>query len=190
MKKPIIIAAVIIAVIGIAAAVIICKTPVREHYDKAQYPLKYTELVEKYSKEYDLDESFVYAVIRTESGFRPAAESEVGAKGLMQLMPDTYDWLCMRLGEEKDESALYDPETNIRLGTYLYHYLIEQFGDKGTAVAAYHAGLGIVAQWLEDPEYSKDGVHLENIPYADTAHYVDKVLKTEEIYRQLYPFGG
>ena len=185
-KKHIIIAAVCVAVIAAAAAIIIAKLPIKEKYDKAQYPLKYTELVEKYCEEYELDEAFVYAVIRTESGFRPQAVSEAGAKGLMQLMPDTYDWLCMRLGEKKDDKALYDPETNIRLGTYLYHYLIEQFGDEGTAVAAYHAGLGIVAQWLEDPEYSKDGVHLHTIPYPDTAHYVDKVLKAEKIYKELY----
>ena len=63
------------------------------------YPRKYADLVEKYSKEYGVDENLVFAVIKTESNFDPSAESEVGARGLMQLMEDAYDWVGYRMGD-------------------------------------------------------------------------------------------
>ena len=66
------------------------------------YPRKYADLVEKYSKEYGVDENLVFAVIKTESNFDPSAESEVGARGLMQLMEDAYDWVGYRMGDGRE----------------------------------------------------------------------------------------
>ena len=153
---------------------------------KTLYPHKYSDCVEKYSAQYGVDEDLIYAVIRTESSFRTDAGSDAGAAGLMQIMPETFDWLCMRLGEQAQFSELYEPDTAIRFGTYLLHLLLEEFGDTRTALAAYHAGRGRVAEWLEDASVSPDGQTLENIPYRDTAHYVRKVERAVEMYTKIY----
>ena len=153
---------------------------------KTLYPHKYAEIVEKYSAQYGVDADLVYAVIRTESSFRPDAGSEVGAAGLMQIMPETFEWLCMRMHEQATFDALYDPDTAIRFGTYLLHLLLEEFGDTRTALAAYHAGRGRVVKWLDDASVSPDGKTLEHIPYRDTAHYVQKVDRAMQMYKKIY----
>ena len=150
------------------------------------YPLKYSELVEKYSAEYNLDEAFVYAVIETESGFNKDAVSEVGARGLMQIMPDTFALISMKLGDKATYSMATDPETSIRYGCYYYRYLSERYGRVQEVLASYHAGLGNVNKWLKDSRYSSDGKTLHTIPFPTTKKYVKKVLLTENIYQKLY----
>lgn len=156
------------------------------YLDKS-YPLGYQSYVERYSKEYGVDKYFVYAVIRTESGFRPDAVSNVGARGLMQLMEDTFDWIKFRMGDE--ETVYYDmfkAEDNIKYGCWLLGYLYDEFGSVEVAAAAYHAGRGNVNNWLADSRYSSDGVHLDTIPISDTAHYVSKITKAMDVYVRMY----
>lgn len=151
------------------------------------HPIKYENLVERYSRENDLDKYLVYAVIKTESGFDPQAVSNVGARGLMQIMEPTFDWVKYRLGDEDSRYLdMYDPETNIRYGCWLIGYLCREFGDVDTAMAAYHAGRGQVGEWLEDGDISADGVHLDVIPISDTAHYVSKIDRALDTYKKLY----
>lgn len=156
-------------------------------YLEIAYPIKYQSWVEKYAAENHLNKYFVYAVIKTESGFDPSAESNVGARGLMQIMEDTFDWIKFK---SDDEDAvyydMYDAETNIRYGCYLLGYLMDEFGSVEVAAAAYHAGRGNVNSWLSDKKYSSDGVHLDNIPISDTAHYVNKITKAMNKYIKLY----
>ena len=90
---------------------------------KTLYPLKYEDYVEVYAKQNNLSPSFVYAVIECESSFDNEAVSYIGATGLMQIMPDTFKWIAEKLGEVYSEGLLYDPETNIRYGTYYLSYL-------------------------------------------------------------------
>lgn len=153
---------------------------------KTLYPLGYNEFVETYTQEFNLEKSFVYAVIKNESDFNPKAVSYADARGLMQLLPETFIWLQSKTKENLSEEMLFDAETSIKYGCMLYSILIDMFGDKETAVAAYHAGLGNVQKWLSDKEYSSDGVHLDKIPFKSTASYVKKVIKTEKIYQKLY----
>ena len=153
---------------------------------KTLYPQKYTDSVTAYSAQYGVDATLVYAVIRTESSFDPDAESSVGARGLMQIMPDTLEWLCYRMGEDVSFDALSEPDTAIRFGTFFLHLLMQEFGDERTALAAYHAGRGSVLQWLDNAEFSSDGKTLDRIPYPDTAHYVGKVERAKEMYQNLY----
>lgn len=151
------------------------------------HPIKYEQYVEKYSRDNDLDKFLVYAVIKTESGFDPQALSNVGARGLMQIMEDTFDWVSYRLGDEETKYLdMYDAETNIRYGCWLLGYLCKEFGDVETAMAAYHAGRGQVNEWLSDKSISSDGVHLDSIPIKDTAHYVGKIVKAMDTYQRLY----
>lgn len=153
------------------------------------YPQKYSEYVEKYSKEYDVDKELVYAVIKTESGFRPEVESTVGARGLMQLMPETFEWLQLSndgaVVHSKDD--LFDPEINIKYGTLCLSDLLGMYGgDEKTAIAAYNAGMTIVDEWLKDSRYSDNYISLKMIPYPETKEYVEKVLKNKEIYIKIY----
>ncbi len=153
---------------------------------KTLYPLKFADYVETHSAANNLSKHFVYAVIECESGFDPEAVSHVGAVGLMQIMPDTYEWISMKLGEENDFSKATVPEVSIKYGCYLYGYLINKYGSEETALAAYHAGMGNADKWLKDERYSSDGKTLHTIPFPTTAKYVKKVIMTKNIYEKLY----
>lgn len=143
-------------------------------------PSEYTPMIIETAKEYDLDPDLVLAVVETESSFVPDVVSSVGARGLMQITEPTFDWLAGRLGEEGKyrHEDLADPALGVRYGCVLLRYLMDDFdGETATVLAAYHAGINITHQWLENPAYSSDGRTLDTIPYEDTAYYVDKVLR-------------
>ena len=150
------------------------------------YPRGFSDIVEEKAEKYKLDFALLYALIETESGFDENAVSSVGAKGLTQITPDTFEWLQMKKGESYAVDALLTPEISIDYGAYFLSILIEEFGDTKTALAAYHAGRGIVNEWLDDKRYSNDGKTLENIPYEDTDAYTNQVLKVRERYCDLY----
>ena len=155
---------------------------------KIIYPQKYSELVERYSEQFGVDESLVYAVIYTESGFDSGARSDVGAIGLMQIMPETFDWLQTKLRPETPLEAddLYDPEVNIRYGVFFLSLLREEFGCDRLAIAAYHAGRGSVNSWIRDNLVPSQGCELSDIPTSDTGHYVSKVEKARGVYLDIY----
>ncbi len=151
------------------------------------YPKDYKEYVERYSAEYGVDTDFCFAMIKCESNFNPEAVSSAGAKGLMQMTPDTFRWVCGRLyGAEVDEELLFDPETNIKCGIYYLSYLQGEFSGEREVIAAYNAGPSHVKEWLADSRYSTDGVTLEDLPFKETENHVKKVLKAREIYIKLY----
>lgn len=150
------------------------------------YPRQYVKIVEENAEQFEIDESLLYALIRTESGFDKNAVSSVGAKGLTQITPDTFSWLQTKTGEKYEEDALFDPEISVYYGAYFLDMLLEEFGDTETALAAYHAGRGKVNEWLSDPRISPDGETLENIPFEDTAGYVKRVIKNTEKYKKIY----
>lgn len=181
--------AVIFILIVIVAIVMGYKAARRSEYEYrlAAHPKKYSEYVSKYAQEYEIDEDLIYAVIKTESDFDCEAVSNVGARGLMQIMEETFDWIKYRLDDEESVyDDMFDPEMNIRYGAYLMDYLLEKFGDKDTAVAAYHSGAGSVSSWLEDKENSSDGKRLDNIPSNTAAHYVNKINNALSNYKELY----
>lgn len=156
-------------------------------YIKQNYPIKFENYVEKYSAEFNVDKYLVYAVIKTESGFRRDAVSDVGARGLMQIMEDTFDWIKFKMDD--DDAVyydMYDPEKNIKYGCWLLGYLYDEFGNVEAVAAAYHAGRGNVNEWLADRRYSLDGEHLDKIPIKDTEYYVHKITKAMDMYLKLY----
>lgn len=175
----------ILIVISAAVFFIACSVTT-ESALKVFYPMKYTEFVEKYSAEYGVEPELVYAVIKTESSFNPDAVSDADAVGLTQITPETFDWIKTKLGEEDENLSLFNPETSIKYGAFFLGYLLDEFGNTDTALAAYHAGRGRVNGWLEDKEISPDGKTLSDIPIPETAHYVKKVNKALNIYNNLY----
>lgn len=155
---------------------------------KLIYPTEYSEYVEKYSEENDLDKYLVYAMIKAESNFDPTVKSASDARGLMQLMEETAVERSNIIADESVEVYdLYDPETNIRLGTSYLKYLIDLYdGNIVLAVTAYNAGLGNVEQWIKDGIIKKDGSDIENIPYQETSNYVRKILNNYQMYLKIY----
>ncbi len=181
-----------IAVIVIVAALALAVGGVVLHYAydaylKAAYPLKYESIVSTYADEYDLPPSLIYAVIHTESHFREDAVSHAGAKGLMQLMDTTYEWIQTKFPEDPEPlDRIFEPEINIRCGAKVLDVLHDMFTHSETAIAAYNAGNGTVSKWLKDPEYSADGETLTHIPFTETENYVKRVLSARERYQTLY----
>ena len=151
---------------------------------RAVFRTKYDDLIEKYAAEYEIEPAVLYGFIKTESNFNPYAVSSAGAKGLMQITPETFEWLQYKLGENLPESQLFEPETNIRYGAYLLSYLLDEFEFLDTAAAAYNAGISCVKSWLKNSAYSSDGKRLSYIPYGETRYYVTKIkaaIKSYEI---------
>lgn len=158
-----------------------------------QYPLEYRDLIESTAESYNLQPAFVASIIRNESSFQPRAESGVGARGLMQLMPDTAEWIAGKMkiqGYAFDR--MYDPESNIRFGCWYLNYLSSLFhGDPVCVACAYHAGQGKVTAWLSDPLLSSGGItlNLDRMPDGPTKTYARRVIRAYGIYQTLY-FDG
>ena len=153
----------------------------------------YTDLIETYASRNGIEPAYVCAVIYRESHYDPTAVSSVGARGLMQLMPDTGTWWAGNLGlKDYTSDSLFLPEVNIRLGVRYLRYLSEKFaGDPILVACGYHAGAGNVESWLK--KYSSDGVTLtlDQIPMEDTRTYARRVMESYAIYLQYYyPSGG
>lgn len=153
-------------------------------YIKKKLPIKYQQIVEEASQKYNIDKYFIYAVISTESSFREDIESHAGAKGLMQVLPSTAEWLNEKYKLNLDEENLFDPKTNIEFGCCYLSFLIQKFEVLKTACAAYNAGQGNVDEWLN--KYSDDGKNLNYIPFKETEKYVKRVMTRYEIYKDLY----
>ncbi len=155
-----------------------------------QYPLQYRDLIEQYAAEFNLSPAFVSAVIRNESSFRPTVESGDGARGLMQLMPDTAEWIARKLQVSGYAfERMYDPASNIRFGCWYLNYLSKLFlGDPVAVTAAYHAGQGQVKVWLSDPLLSEDGysLSLASLPDGPTKNYAGRVTRDYGIYQAKY----
>ena len=156
----------------------------------AHYPIVFRPLIEQYAAEYNLRPSFVAAVILNESSFDPLAESHAGARGLMQLMPDTAEWIAGKLHIEGYAfERMNDPESNIRFGCWYLNYLSRMFrGDPVCVISAYHAGQGQVSAWLSNPAYSPDGIVMpwETMPDGPTKKYAGKVTRDDAIYQEKY----
>lgn len=150
------------------------------------FPREYSTYVEEYSAKYDLNPDLVYAVMKTESNFNPDAQSDVGAKGLMQITDTTGQWIAEQIGVNNfNSSMLKDPQTSIEFGCWYLEDLYQQYGDWDLVIAAYNAGRGNVDSWLNNGDYSKDG-NLSYIPFSETDKYVKKVEVFEQIYAVLY----
>lgn len=157
--------------------------------DKGSYPQKYSEYVEYYAGKYALDPLVLYAVIRTESGFDAAAQSGVDARGLMQITEETFQWIKSRIAPDEEIAFddLFDPETNIRFGSYYFTCCLERYqNDLATAAAAYHSGWGTVDRLLEEG-HSQNGLTLASFPYPQMRRYVEKITRSYARYQELYP---
>jgi len=153
------------------------------------YPYPHQDLVELYARANGVDSALVASVIMTESKFRKNALSHRGAVGLMQIMPETGEWIAQQLGESDfTEEQLWEPETNIRYGVWYLAELQREFaGNDFLALAAYNAGRGTVRGWMEEGRWPLTFHSLNSIPYPETRDYVKNVLRDRTKYKSLYP---
>lgn len=153
---------------------------------RMRYPLLFREVVLQEAARAQLPPSLVAAVILQESEFHPAACSSVGARGLMQLMPETAEWIHQALESRPGKPDLLEPTTNVRLGSTYLNYLRERFeGEEVAVLAAYNAGPQQTEDWIR----ARPGTRFQigDIPFPETRCYVEAVLDSERRYRELYP---
>jgi Soluble lytic murein transglycosylase and related regulatory proteins (some contain LysM/invasin domains) len=179
-------AKLIIMLIIILGAVMLLKASYKSFINNA-YPIKFEDKVLKYSKEFEVEPELVFSVIRTESHFNKFANSYANAKGLMQLTPETFEWLQTKISEDNEytEDDLYDEDINIKYGTKFLQILVEEFEDYETVACAYHAGRGNVNDWLNDEKLNAGNNKLVSIPINETKVYAGRVLDTIKIYKSI-----
>jgi soluble lytic murein transglycosylase len=139
-------------------------------------------------KQQELDEAWVYGLIRQESRFISDARSSAGAMGLMQLMPGTAKWVSKKMGVRKYRPALVtEVNTNLTLGTYyLKHVLTLSDNQPLLASAAYNAGPGRVSQWRDEKQPLEGAIYAETIPFNETRDYVKKVMSNSMYYARSF----
>ncbi|MBB6670994.1 lytic transglycosylase domain-containing protein [Cohnella nanjingensis] len=153
------------------------------------YPISYEEEIHRSADHYQVDPLLIAAIIRVESNFKAQAVSPKGAIGIMQIMPDTADWILKQddFNGLTVQQAGERADAGIRLGTWYVRELQRQFkGDLVQTLAAYNAGPGKVRQWLERKTWDGKEETLRDIPYGETRHYVQRVLFYHKKYKQLY----
>ena len=160
----------------------------RGRMDLSRYPMTYAPEIRAAAAEFSLDPAYVASVVLAESSFDAEAVSSAGAIGLMQIMPDTGEWIAGKLEDEPfDVQRLYQPEVNLRYGCWYLRFLLDRYDeDMYTASTAYHQGQGRVDQWLEDPQYSQDGRTLTAISSAVTDTYVNRIMESYAHYQELF----
>jgi soluble lytic murein transglycosylase len=163
---------------GLAGGLVYLEDAKPGWYAKLRYPLAYEHLIVGHARNYELDAALVAAVIYRESKFDPSARSRSGAIGLMQLLPDTAQGIATHTGGSAFVvDDLYDPEINVRYGSFYLRRLIRKYDDERLALAAYNAGQRHVDEWIASGE---------GIGFAETREYVDEVVELRGVYARAY----
>lgn len=162
--------------------------PGHEELWRLAYPRAYAEVVENGGAPHDVEPALVWAVMREESGFQADATSFAGARGLLQIMPETGAKLASDAGLAGfDPEDLFQPDVNIRLGALYLRQLQERFPGRFSAtIGSYNAGPSAVSRWIEERSGLDDDEWVESIPYSQTRTYVKRVLRSWHAYRTLY----
>jgi soluble lytic murein transglycosylase len=170
--------AMVVLAVGVVAAVALVQDAKPGWWQRLWYPLRYEQIVRGHARNYSLDPALVAAVIYQESKFKPNARSTSGAVGLMQLLPDTANGIALHTGGAAFRvDDLYDPEINVRYGSWYLRHLLRKYGDERTALAAYNAGQDNVDRWRRNGR---------GIQFPETRAYVDRVEDLKTIYRDAY----
>ena len=161
--------------------------------EKHLYPIEFSEIVNSCAEMYDLDEAVIYALIKETSNFSSNYVSEDGKIGLMQLSKETFLWLTEeKLGENLDAGLLYEPQTNVRYGSYYLLILTSRYEDWETIFAAYLCGSETVDAWIAEWKVSQktEATTEFMIPDTKVRREVQKIQRTIEKYHELYKQKG
>ena len=178
--------AVVVLAVVVAAAV----APWADQaVNEVTLPLRHDDIIRQQAEDKDLDPALIAGVIFAESHFRDQT-SHAGAKGLMQLMPQTADYIARKSGGTAFvQGDLATPQVNIAYGSWYLRYLLEKYdGREVLALAAYNAGEGKVDEWVAVATARGERFRVaDHIPFAETRGYVRKVLSARDDYRRTYP---
>ena len=157
------------------------------HDFSLRYLAPYRDALRAHIREHGLEEAWVYGLMRQESRFITAAKSDVGAAGLMQVMPSTARWIAKKLGlKSYKQSLIHQLDINLRLGTYYMKTVLSWFDDSPVlASAAYNAGPGRARRWRGDQPL-EGAIYAETIPFDETRDYVKKVMSNTIYYAKLF----
>ena len=177
-----------LAVLGLAAVVgaaAVGLGPLGDAYREIVLPLRHDDIIRQQATEKDLDPALIAAVIYEESRFRDQT-SNAGARGLMQITPDTADFIARRSGGTRFvHQDLATPQINVAYGSWFLRYLIDHYGGNETlAVAAYNAGVSNVDRWVEEAGGAEAFETARHVPFPETREYVDNVAESRESYRR------
>jgi soluble lytic murein transglycosylase len=174
-------------VLVVAVAVVLSMPFVRKAVNELGLPLANADVIRQQAAEKHLDPALIAAVIYAETKFEPRV-SVAGAVGLMQVMPETAEFLARRSGATTFTVAdLSTPQVNIAYGSYYLRYLIDEFrGNVMFALAAYNGGDANVDQWIAEARSQGHKLTVQEIPFPETRAYVEKVLAAQQDYRHKY----
>jgi soluble lytic murein transglycosylase len=179
--------AVIVAALA-AIALLSLKPWADKAVQEITLPLRHEDIIRQQAEDKNLDPALVAGVIYVESRFRDQT-SHAGAKGLMQLMPATADYIARKSGGTRFvQGDLADPQINIAYGSWYLRYLLERYhGNVALALAAYNAGEGKVDEWWREAADRGERFKVaDHIPFPETRAYVGKVLDARRAYRREY----
>jgi soluble lytic murein transglycosylase len=180
---------VLIGVAGLVAAAVAVVAPMLHRaVREVTLPLRHEDIIRQQAREKRLDPALVAGVIFAESKFRDQT-SATGAKGLMQIQPETAKFIARRSGGAAFEIAdLGTAQINIQYGTYYLRYLLDRYGENVVlAVAAYNGGETNVDRWIAESGRRGKAFKINDIPFPETRAYVNRVLDAERDYRREYP---
>ena len=154
-----------------------------EHNYKLRFPTPHADKIMTHSDRQNLDKAWVYGLMRQESRFVTNAKSNVGAAGLMQVMPATGKWVANKIGVKLAPGDLHNPDTNVMLGTTYMRLVLESLDNHPVlASAAYNAGPGRARKW-RDVKPLEGAIYAETIPFSETRDYVKKVMSNAVFYQ-------
>ena len=155
------------------------------------FPLTYWNAIRREASARGLDPYVMAALIAQESTFEPKARSVANAWGLMQVVPATGRRIARQLGIRNFATAhLTNPDTNIRIGSYYFSRLVQQFGGTYYALASYNAGESRIVRWKAERPGLDEDEFIDDIPFPETQNYVKRILGTAEEYRKIYGRGA
>jgi peptidoglycan lytic transglycosylase len=175
-------------VVAAAAAMLALKPWADKAVQELKLPLRHEDVIRQQAADKNLDPSLIAGVIYVESRFRDQT-SHAGAKGLMQLMPSTADYIARKSGGTRFvQGDLATPQINISYGSWYLRYLLDHYhGNEALALAAYNAGEGKVDQWWRTASDRGETFRVaKHIPFPETRSYVTKVLSARREYRRTY----
>ena len=158
------------------------------HHAIDELPLSDANVIREQAAAKHLDPALIAAVIYAETKFEPRTSS-AGAEGLMQIEPETAEFLAkLSGGYSFSTSDLGTPKINVAYGSYYLRYLLDHYdGNEMLAVAAYNGGLTNVDKWVAQAEAAGHQLDAQEIPFPQTREYVQRVLDAERAYRETYP---
>jgi soluble lytic murein transglycosylase len=178
-----------LAVVGAAvvAGVVSGTGPLEDAVREITLPLQHEDIIRQQASDKDLDAALIAAVIYEESRFHDQT-SHAGARGLMQITPDTADFIARHSGGVLfEQSDLSTPQINIAYGAWYLRYLIDHYeGNETLAIAAYNAGLANVDRWVEEAGGPGQFDSARHIPFPETRAYVENVEERRGQYRDHY----